>query len=182
MTFSNISSISIKKGIDQYIYAIEKLNNKNTQFDIVGKAAQVEKDFENDMRKYVLGNKIENITFKGFITNINDYLKEVDVVVLTSNVPDSLPTVLLEGLAKGKVLIGTDVGGVSEIIDTSYGNMIVPINDIEALTNAFEKVINYTQEQMFEIKQKNIKLAKEKFSLSTQIKKIENIYEEVYSS
>jgi glycosyltransferase involved in cell wall biosynthesis len=177
MIFSNISSISKTKGIDLFIYAIEKIDISNATFHIVGKSSSVEQDFENEIKDYVEAKQLKNITFQGFISNMKEYLESIDVVVLTSIVPDSLPTVLIEGLAKGKVLIATDVGGAREIVDDSYGNIVIPSNNIESLKKAISKVINYTEEKKKEIKRKNILIAKKTFSIETQVKTMTKIYE-----
>lgn len=176
MIFSNISSLSKTKGIDLYIQAIEYLDNKDIRFDITGEASKVEENFEASIKQYVVKKRLNNIKFQGFINNIKIYLDQIDVVVLTSIVPDSLPTVLLEGLAKGKVLIASDVGGVREIIDDSYGNLIIPPNNVVALKDAMEKVANYSQVKIAEIKKRNIQRAKEKFMLQQQVNKMTEIY------
>ncbi|BFU78249.1 hypothetical protein ALC152_14640 [Arcobacter sp. 15-2] len=179
MTFSNISSISKTKGIDLFIYAIEATEQNHNIYDIVGKSSKVEQDFETYIRIYVEERKLENIQFKGFISNMNEYLQSVDVVVLTSIVPDSLPTVLIEGLAKGKILIATDVGGVREIVDDSYGNIIIPVNSIESIKDAINTVSNYSVEKICEIKKKNVLRAKEIFSIENQVNIMTNIYKEI---
>ncbi|WP_066351151.1 glycosyltransferase [Aliarcobacter skirrowii] len=179
MTFSNISSISKTKGIDLFIHAIEATKENHNIYDIVGKSSKVEQDFENHIRSYIEERKLKNIQLKGFISNMNEYLEGVDVVVLTSVVPDSLPTVLIEGLAKGKILIATDVGGVREIVDDSYGNIIIPANNIESIKDAINTVSEYSNEKVDEIKKKNILRAKDIFSIENQVKKMTEIYKNI---
>lgn len=176
MIFSNIASLSKTKGIDLYIEAVEQLDNKDISFDIVGKASKVEENFEVSIRQYVLKKRLVNIKFQGFINNIKTYFDQVDVVVLTSVVPDSLPTVLLEGLAKGKVLIASDVGGVREIVDDSYGNIIIPPSNVEALVEAIKSVLTYDEQKLEEIRIKNIEKAKEKFTIEKQVEIMTHIY------
>jgi len=176
MIFSNISSLSKTKGIDLFIYAIEQLKIENNLYHIVGKASKVEEDFEKEIIKYVKNKEMQEIEFKGFISNMKEYLESVDSVVLTSIVPDSLPTVLIEGLAKGKVLIATDVGGVREIVDETYGNIIIRPGDIEELKNAIVKVSSYDRETISIIRERNIERAKKIFSIETQVKKVTDLY------
>lgn len=179
MTFSNISSISKTKGIDLFIYAIETAEQNHNIYEIVGKSSKVEQDFENNIRSYIEDRKLKNIQFKGFISNMNEYLEGVDVVVLTSVVPDSLPTVLIEGLAKGKILIATDVGGVREIVDDSYGNIIIPANNVESIKGAINIVSNYNREKIENIKEQNILRAKKIFSIENQVSKMTEVYREI---
>ncbi len=179
MIFSNIASLSKTKGIDLYIQAIEHLDNKDIRFDIVGQASKVEENFEASIKQYVMEKRLNNIKFQGFISNIKIYLDQIDVVVLTSIVPDSLPTVLLEGLAKGKVLIASDVGGVREIVDDGYGNIIIPPNDVKALAEAFKTVLTYDEQKLEEVQIKNIEKAKEKFTIEKQVEMMTYIYLEM---
>lgn len=179
MIFSNISSLSKTKGIDLYIEAVEQLDNKHIKFEVVGKASKVEKEFEASIKQYVREKRLNNIKFQGFINNINIYLDQIDVVVLTSIVPDSLPTVLLEGLAKGKVLITSDVGGVREIVDDSYGNIIITPNNVEALVEAIKTVLTYDGQKLEKIRRKNIEKAKEKFTIAKQVEMMTDIYLEM---
>ncbi len=174
MIFSNIVGSFLRwKGIHIYLESTKNINN--LKFELVG-------DFgvDEDYNKYIKSLLQKNIVLKGFIQDIKNYYEKIDVVVHTSIEADPLPTILIEGLAKGKVLIGSDVGGVREIIDDSYGNIIVPPNDANALKEAILKVSKYSMETLEDIKQKNIKRAKDLFLLEKQVKKMENIYLEVY--
>ena len=179
MIFSNIVGRFLKnKGVHVYIEAIKDLELKDVKFELVGDFG-IDEDYNMFLKKLI--DKTKNLTLRGFINHnyIKNYYKSIDVVVLTSTQPDSLPTVLLEGLATGKVLIGTDVGGVREIVDEQYGNILIPPNDKEALKKAIITVYNYDKDKLNYIKRKNIEKAKRLFSLDNQIKKIEKIYEEL---
>jgi len=175
MIFSNIVGRFLKlKGLHIYIQAISEINKENLSFELVGNFGEDEK-YNNYIRS-ILDKKIK---LRGFIKDIRNYYEQIDVVVLTSIEPDSLPTVLIEGLAKGKILIGTDVGGVKEIIDESYGNIIIPPNHIESLKESILKIGSYDKEKIHLIKERNIQRAKELFSLNKQIDSIEKVYYEV---
>ena len=50
-----------------------------------------------------------------------------------------MPTVILEAMARGKAIIATDVGAISELVDASNGRLIPP-NDVKALANAINKI------------------------------------------
>ena len=178
MIFSNISSIDPGKGLMEFLHAAALVpNNVNYTFEIVGKANNVNHIFENELYNYVKQNNLKNkIIFKGFILDIKTYLASVDVVVLSSTSDEAFGMVLLEAMAQGIILIGTDVGGVREIIDDSYGNLIITPSNVGALKDAMEKVANYSQEKIAEIRERNIQQAKEKFMLQQQINKMTEIY------
>ena len=49
--------------------------------------------------------------------------------------------VLIEALACGKPVIGSDVGGISEIINSDVGLLVNP-NDVSLIARAIDKIIN----------------------------------------
>lgn len=89
------------------------------------------------------------ITFTGKV-KIEDYLKEIDVIALTS-ISEAQPLALLEGGACGIPAVATDVGACSEIIlgkntdrnNSGPGGMIVPLSNPTAVAEAlFELLTN----------------------------------------
>jgi len=181
MIFSNISSIDPGKGLDEFVCAVGMMNKLDGLFfEIVGKASGVNEAFEKRIHEKILAKNLESkISIKGFVENIGTYLNGIDVVVLSSYTEEALPTVLIEAMAKGKVIIATDVGGVKEIVEDSYGNIIVPPGNCTALKDALEKVSAYSIDQLLRIGRKNINIAKHKFKLDTQLKELSKLYMEL---
>ena len=104
------------------------------------------------------------------------YYEQIDVLVHTSIQPEPFGLVLLEGMAKGKVIIAADGGAVREIVDDSYGNVIVEPNNTNALKEAILQVSRYDRKKLDLIREKNIELVKKKFCLQKQINEISQIY------
>ena len=50
-----------------------------------------------------------------------------------------MPTVILEAMARGKAIIASDVGAVSELVDDSNGKLVPP-NNAKVLANAIENL------------------------------------------
>ena len=179
MTFSNIvGRILPWKGLHVYLNAIKGISITNASFELVGKMDKNESQYFDKLYK-VSESMNEKILIRDFINDIMSYYRTIDVLVHTAIEPDPLPTVIIEALWFGKVIIASDVGGVREIIDDTYGNIIVPPGDSEALRRAITQVSNYSDEKMNQISKKNMELAKSKFSLMKQINAIEEIYLEL---
>ncbi len=181
MIFSNISSIDPAKGLIDFIAAVEMLDNKeNLFFEIVGKASEVNEPFEKKLRQTIVEKELGAfVGMKGFIADIKAYLETVDAVVLTSVTEEALPTVLIESIARGKTIIATDVGGVREIVEVGYGNIIVPPNDPKALKEALKMTAAYSPQKLKSIGETNISLAKERFLLRSQLDAMERLYLEL---
>jgi len=181
MIFSNISSIDPGKGLLEFICAVESLSERSDlMFEIVGEASEVNKPFEKILIETIEQKGLESsIVMKGFVEDIGAYLDGIDVLVFSSVVPEALGVVIIEAMAKGKIVIATDVGGVREVVDKSYGNVVIPPGDCDALRKAIVMVSGYSYEKRAQIAQRNREMAKSKFSLREQVKAMQRIYIEL---
>lgn len=71
------------------------------------------------------------VTLAGYRSDGPDVLAALDICVLPSTLPDSFPTVVLEGMAAGKPLVATDWGGAKEMVVEGETGFIVPTDDPE---------------------------------------------------
>ena len=87
-------------------------------------------------------------------------LDQCDCLVVPSYA-EGMPTVILEAMARGLAIIGTDVGAVSRMID---GNGILLTKpDEEKIAGAIQKVIEMKLNDMNLWKQKSLQLVRDKF-------------------
>ena len=70
--------------------------------------------------------------FIGFVSNVQEVLEAMDILVLAS-LQDPFPRVVLEGMAKQKPVIGTAVGGIVESIADQETGFLVPPASAEGL-------------------------------------------------
>lgn len=61
--------------------------------------------------------------------------------VVPSTVPDSCPTVVMEAMASGKAVIGSDVGGIPDLIDHQHTGYLVPPGDPVKLGSAIQLLL-----------------------------------------
>lgn len=75
--------------------------------------------------------------------NVQQHIKDADIFVLPSN-SEGMPNALLEAMALGLTCIATDcpIGGPRVIIDNEKNGILVPMNDVEALSQALKRIIN----------------------------------------
>jgi glycosyltransferase involved in cell wall biosynthesis len=83
----------------------------------------------------------DDVALPGFVDNPYPYLRQSAVFVLSS-AWEGLPTVLIEALALGAPIVSTDCpSGPAEILrNGSYGSL-VPVGDVEAMSDAIYKAI-----------------------------------------
>jgi glycosyltransferase involved in cell wall biosynthesis len=173
-----VGRLSPEKRIDIFLkFADELLKHRNdVHFLIVGKGNE-----EDKLRKLAVQMGIEdNITFTGFIADINIIYTAIDILLLTSDT-EGTPRVVLECMSNRKSVIATNVGGLNEIIDHGVNGVLVEKGDfwtmaenadrllednicLEKLRNeAYKKIIqNFSIQSMQELIEKfYLKLLKE---------------------
>lgn len=83
----------------------------------------------------------KNVTHLGFRADIPEILKDTDVFVLPSILPDSFPTVILEAMASGKPVVATHSGGASEMVIHEETGFLIPIGDVKNGIKTIDKLI-----------------------------------------
>lgn len=86
----------------------------------------------------------KNVTFYGFVSNPLDYIYSADVLVLPSII-EGLPGVILEAMYCKTPVVAYNVGGVSEILNESTGNLIEK-NDETSFVNSVLKSVKKPSE------------------------------------
>ena len=81
------------------------------------------------------------VTFLGWRADLPSVYADLDVVVLTSD-NEGTPVSVIEGLAAGRAVVATDVGGVSDVIGGPDSGRIVPPRDPEAVARAIEELLS----------------------------------------
>ncbi|MBB5164290.1 glycosyltransferase family 4 protein [Mycobacterium sp. AZCC_0083] len=77
----------------------------------------------------------------GFHSNIPELFDSVHVVVVPSILPDPLPTVVLEGMRSGCVVIAARHGGAVEMIEEGVSGFLVTPSDAGSLQRAILRVL-----------------------------------------
>ena len=102
-----------------------------------------------------------------------EYMRKSDLMLLTS-FTEGLPLLIQEAMSVGLVVVATNVGGNSELIDASVGR-IVPSKTPCAFSDAIKSLIG---KDVGEMGNRAIDRCKQHFSLSITIKTINKIYQE----
>lgn len=92
-----------------------------------------------DIVAMVAGMRRKNaVSIVGEVSSAEAYIESCDAVVVPSVSFDPLPTIAIEACAKGRAVIGSDVGGLPEIIDSRESGYLVCAGDRSAWTAVFE--------------------------------------------
>lgn len=93
----------------------------------------------------------QSVEFLGFQENPYSFMKEADLLVLSSD-SEGLPTVLIEAMYVGLRVVGTDCGaGIHDILEDQRYGSIVPLGNPHALANAIEGELNISCDRQAQI-------------------------------
>ena len=113
----------------------KKISNSDYYLVIVGDGPL----FKN-LKKKADDENIRDVIFTGSRNDVEDIIPSCDVLILPS-FSESFGLVLIEALACGKPVIGSNVGGISEIITNDVGLLVNP-NKISSIAKAIDKMVN----------------------------------------
>ena len=82
----------------------------------------------------------ERVSFLGERRDVPDLLRAASVFVLPS-AAEGLPNSLLEALASGKPAVVTDIPGTNEVVRHEQEALMVPLDDVAALSTALERLL-----------------------------------------
>jgi glycosyltransferase involved in cell wall biosynthesis len=120
----------------------------------------------------------ERIVFTGFRSDIKEILSTIDVLAMPSLL-EGLPMVLLEGMAMAKPIIATDIDGISEVLVDEETGLLVPPENPSTLAKAIIRMLSNRD------KAKQMGLAarrdvEERFSVETMLKRVNEVYQELF--
>lgn len=76
----------------------------------------------------------------GRVENVADAMAACDVVVIPSVWEEAFPYSALEAMSLGRPIIGSDVGGLPEMVSPGVNGLLVPKGDAEALSKALSEL------------------------------------------
>jgi len=159
-----------EKGVDIFIKAIKMIEGHISRVAIVGDG--VLRDELVSLRdSLALTDKID---FVGNVDNVNDYLSDSKMFVLPSRW-EGFGLAILEAMAARMPVIASNVGGIPEIIEDGRDGILVPVEDVEALSKNILRVLKNEYEAAALAENANKKVH-ERFSIEAHVKRLNNLY------
>lgn len=125
--------LSPEKGHKLLIDAFEKASNQNKRlYLLIAGGGRLERELQSEILDKNLQDRVH---FLGQIQDMNSFYQAIDIFVLPSE-REGLPMVLLESAFHEKSAISTDVGGVSEVIQSGVNGILVPSKNSTAMADA----------------------------------------------
>lgn len=166
----SVGRLAIQKRPERLLYAMLSLNVP-VHMTFVGDGEDREK-LETLAREL----KLTNVTFVGkkFGDELLEYYRNSDVFLISSD-EEGMPLVVLEAMASGLPVIGTDVIGTRELVKDT--GLLVAEPYLQNFTYAISK-LHYNPELVKELSQKSVEKASS-YTWASAVEKITKIYTDI---
>ena len=119
----------------------------------------------------------DRILFAGYQSDVKDFYRAMDVLVMCS-LREGFPLTVLEAMAAGVPVVATRVGGIPECIEDGVDGCLASPGDSVALAEAVSKILTDTRFKEAIVAQAKAKV-RAKFNVEKMVREHESIYEEV---
>jgi glycosyltransferase involved in cell wall biosynthesis len=174
-----------------YVGRFNVFKNVETLIEAVGVLSQMEVgEFEMDLvgegeQRPALERMVSElgltrrISFVGWVARerIADYYRGADVFV-TATTWEGMPNTVLEAMACGLPIVGTQASGLCELVHDDLNGYLVPINDPTALAQALAGLINNGYERR-RMGRQSRRLAEREFAWEYIAEQYVEVYEQV---
>ncbi len=157
--------LSREKGIETLVLCAKKLGVK---LKIAGTGPLLE-----DLKKQS-NNNIEVLGYKSG-DELWNLITQSSYVVVPSEWYENNPLTIVESFCLGKPVIGSNVGGITELIQEERGFLFEPKNE-DSMLNSLSKAFSLSNEEYFNMSEKVFSFAKNNFSEEANYESLIKIY------
>ncbi|MDO8260044.1 MAG: glycosyltransferase family 4 protein, partial [Candidatus Magasanikbacteria bacterium] len=120
----------------------------------------------------------DKVFFKGYVADKDDLYNQIDILINYSIVPESFSMTVIEALARKKIVIASNEGGPSEILQHGVNGFLVEPRNKQALSEMMTNVVTKIKnESMNEIRNNGRATVEERFSLHHFSENYKNIFQ-----
>lgn len=168
-----LGRLTKQKGHDLALEALSMVDRNDWMLDIVGDG----EDYSY-LEKLVQEHGLqENVRLWDPTLDVEDEYNGHDVILMPSRW-EGLGLVAMEAMAAGRVVIGTNVEGLNEVVKNGINGLLVKPENPEALAKRIIFCIQ-NEGECGDIARKARKYAKKHFSIEDMVEKYEKIYQEM---
>lgn len=171
-----VANFTPVKGIETLINAFAQVHKKNSDW-VLWLVGDNNNEYGQKLINMVnlLGLK-EKIIFSGKQMNVTDYLNHAELFVLpTLEKGEGSPVAMLEAMANGKVVLGTDVPGIKDQLK-DYPSHLFAAKSTQELASKLDNYMIKTKEELNELGIQFYNLVSKNYSIDLEIEKHEKFY------
>lgn len=142
INFIFIGRVMKLKGIDEFLEAAKRTKEKypNTNFYIAGFIEEGE--YKDKVASY--GDAVIPL---GFVKDITGEIRKCHCTILPSHGGEGIPNVLLESAAMGRICIGSNIPGSSDVIDDGKTGYLFEAGNANALVAVIDRVMMLNEQE-----------------------------------
>jgi glycosyltransferase involved in cell wall biosynthesis len=172
MILAGVGRMVHQKAFEHMIAAVADLRTANVPVQLVLFGdGPLRSRLESQVRRAGL---TEDVIFAGFRSDIRQLMAAIDIVVFSSR-QEGLPLVLLEAMAAGRCVVATRVGGIPEAVRDNQEALLVPSDDVDALTKALGRAVLEPA-----LRQRLGQAARERYLRDFTVDRMVRSYEQLY--
>jgi glycosyltransferase involved in cell wall biosynthesis len=137
-----VGGVRPRKDIITCLSAVRYLRDYNVSIhlDIVGPDTE---GYLQEVSAYIAAHQLgEHVTLHGLVTEDElDALYICADILVLSSIEESSPIAIVQGMAAGKPIVSTNVGGISEMVEESTNCFLVDAGDWQALGDRLRTLI-----------------------------------------
>lgn len=137
----------LRKGVDILIEAWSRVVRlfPHAYLYIVGNGKLQKDSIEDMIKNKVIDESIHNVRFENAGTQVSHYYAAADIFVIPSR-KEGCPNALLEAMAAELAIIGSEIGGVVDLVRHRENGLLVPVGQSEALADAILFFLEHPEE------------------------------------
>jgi len=174
-TVGNVRRI---KGHDVLIRAMAEIASRfpDASLQIAGEV--LEKDYFAELLSLVeeLGLS-ERVNFVGGVKDVQGFLSGVDIFILPSR-SEGFSNAIIEAMAASLPVVATNVGGNAEAVEDTTSGLIVPPEDVHALSEAMTRLLERPAEAV-EMGRAGLRIIRERFTEEAMMRRIVEVYRDL---
>jgi glycosyltransferase involved in cell wall biosynthesis len=121
-----------------------------------------------------------SIRFLGHVGDRTGLFHALDAMLMTSDF-EGTPMALLEAMASGIPVVASAVDGIAEVCTDNWNGLLVPPRNLKGFCSALEKIIR-DPEMRHSLGMNARRTILERYEISSLVKGIESVYDEVLAS
>jgi len=110
-----------------------------TELIIVGSGMDQHDSMEEKVRQIAMS--VSHVDFRDITRHPEEYYQACDLLLLPSS-REGQPNVLMEMMACGNPVIGSDIAGIRELLANGVNGLLFSVNDAEGFTKAVERLVD----------------------------------------
>jgi len=173
-----VGRINRLKGHSLLLNAFKEVSEKypNTKLCFVGSTPPDQEFYLANLRREVNSSMVaDKVCFTDFQKNIFGVLESLDLVIVPSTEPESFGLIAVEAMLAKKAVIGSNIGGISTIIDADETGLLFKPNNKVELVAAISQMIEKPDVKE-KIEAKAYQKAIAKYSTNTMYQKFNEVY------